>query len=242
MPPLSFLIVLVFGIILLYRKHKLAKPLIFAAGALLWITSTPYFAEGGLHWLESQTTALNTSQQRAEAIVILGGGTYFQAPEYNQQDTISGATLVRLRYGAKLHRETGMPILVTGGKPLGNQLSEAQQMRSALEQEFNVPVSWTEDTSDNTFENAKHSFRILQRERIKKIYLVTHAWHMPRSASVFRKAGLEVVEAPTSFTTRYRIDALAFLPNAGALHGSKLFFHEAIGSFWYRMKSTFSNH
>ncbi|MDX8385985.1 MAG: YdcF family protein [Gallionella sp.] len=242
MPPLSFLIVLVLGIILLYRRHKLAKPLIVAASALLWITSTPYFAEGGLHLLEAQTTALNTSRQSADAIVILGGGTYFKAPEYNQQDTIGGATLLRLRYGAKLHRETGMPILVTGGKPVGNQLSEAQHMRSTLEQEFQVPVRWTEDTSDNTLENAQNSFSIFQKEGIKKVYLVTHAWHMPRSASVFRKAGLEVVEAPTSFTTRYRVDALAFLPNAASLHSSKLFFHEAVGSIWYRIKSAFSNH
>jgi len=242
MPPLSFLVALVLGIILLYRGHKFAKPLIVAASALLWITSTPYLAEGGLHLLESQTTALNTSKQSADAIVILGGGTNFRAPEYNEQDTISGATLVRLRYGAKLQRETGMPILVTGGKPVGNQLSEAQQMKATLEQEFHIPVRWTEDTSNNTFENALNSFRILRNEGVKKIYLVTHAWHMPRSSNVFRNAGFDVIEAPTSFTTRYRIDALAFLPNAASLYGSKLFFHEVVGLIWYRIKSTFSNH
>jgi len=242
MPPLSFLVVLGLGIILLYRGHKSAKPLIIAASALLWLTSTPYFAEGGLHLIEAQTTALNTSDHSADAIVILGGGTYFKAPEYNEQDTISGATLLRLRYGAKLHRETGMPILVTGGKPVGNLLSEAQQMRSTLEKEFHVPVRWTEDTSINTLENALNSSDIFQKEGIQKIYLVTHAWHMPRSARIFRKTGLEVVEAPISFTTRYRIDLFAFLPNAASLHESKLFFHEVVGSIWYRLKSALSNH
>ncbi len=240
MPPLSFLVVLVIGIILLYRGHKFAKPIIVAASALLWITSTPYFAEGGLHLLEAQTTALHTAKQNADAIVILGGGTYFRAPEYNQQDTISGATLIRLRYGAKLHRETGMPILVTGGRPVGNQLSEAQQMKATLEQEFQIPVRWTEDNSDNTFENALNSFKTLQNQGIQKIYLVTHAWHMPRSSKVFRNAGFDVIEAPTSFTTRYQINALAFLPNAASLHGSKLFFHEIVGSIWYWTKSIFS--
>jgi uncharacterized SAM-binding protein YcdF (DUF218 family) len=236
LPPLNLLLLLALGICLLYRRHKLAKPLIIAALGLLWIASTPYFAEGALHLLETQTTPINIRSQNADAIVILGGGTYFRAPEYAGQDTIGDATLVRLHYGAKLQRETGKPILVTGGKPLGNSASEAQQMRIALEQDFRVPVRWTEDESDNTFENAHHSFRILQQAGIRKIYLVTHAWHMPRSAEVFRRAGFEVVEAPTAFTTRYQTDLLTFLPQAASLCDSKIFVHEIIGMLWYRLK------
>ena len=236
LPPLNLLLALALGIILLYRRHKLAKPLILAAFGLFWIAATPYFAEGALHLLEAQTIPLDISRQNADAIVILGGGTYFHAPEYSGQDTISEGALVRLRYGAKLQRETGKPILLTGGKPLGNSLSEAQQMRAVLEQDFQVPVRWTEDESDNTFESAHHSFRMLQQAGIHKIYLVTHAWHMPRSADIFRRAGFEVVEAPIAFTTRYQTDLLAFLPQAGALQGSKTFIHEIIGLLWYRVK------
>jgi len=236
LPPLNFLLLLALGIVLLFRRQKFALPVIVTAFALLWMTSTPYLAEGALHLLESQTTALDISKQQADAIVILGGGTYFSAPEYGKKDTISKATLERLRYGAKLQRETGKPILVTGGKPLGNNLSEAQQMRATLEQEFGVPVHWIEGASDNTHENAELSFAALQPEGIRKIYLVTHGWHMPRSADAFRHAGFEVVEAPTAFTTRYQTDLLTFLPRAEALQNSKYFFHEVIGLFWYRLK------
>lgn len=241
LPPFSLLLVLALGIFLLYRRRKYAKPLILAAFSLLWLASTPYFAESGLHLLEARTAALEKPLQNANAIVILGGGTYFHAPEYAGQDTIGEAALVRLRYGAKLQRETGKPILVTGGKPLGNSVSEAQQMRASLEQDFQVPVRWTEDQSDNTFENARYSFQTLQKAGIKKIYLVTHAWHMPRSADVFRRAGFEVVEAPTAFTTRYRTDLFAFLPNAGSLHDSQIFAHEVIGLLWYRVRLAISN-
>ena len=241
LPPLSLLLVLALGLFLLYRRRKYAKPLLLAAFGLLWLASTPYFAEGALHLLEARTAALgsqhlNKQPQVADAIVILGGGTYFHAPEYAGQDTVNEQTLLRLRYGARLQRETGKPILVTGGKPLGNQLSEAQQMRASLEQDFRVPVRWIEDMSDNTFENARYSFQTLQKAGIKKIYLVTHAWHMPRSADVFRRAGFEVVEAPTAFTTRYRIDLLAFLPRAESLRDSKIFVHEVIGLLWYQIK------
>ena len=237
LPPLSLLLVFALGILLLHRRRRFAKPLLLIVFGLLWIVSTPYFAEGALHLLEARTAALDSQRQQADAVVILGGGTYFHAPEYAGQDTVGEQTLMRLRYGAKLQRETGKPILVTGGKPLGNHLSEAQQMRAVLEQDFRVPVRWTEEASDNTFENAHHSFRMLQAQGVRRIYLVTHAWHMPRAADVFRRAGFEVVEAPTAFTTRYQTDVLALLPRAEALRDSKIFMHEVIGLVWYRLKS-----
>ncbi len=240
LPPLSLLLVLALGIFLLYLRNKFAKPLLLIASGLLWIASTPYFAEGALHLLEARTVALDNRhpdrQPQADAIVILGSGTYLHAPEYAGQDTVNGLTLQRLRYGAKLQRETGKPILVSGGKPLGNSVSEAQQMRFSLEQDFRVAVRWTEGVSNNTSENARYSFQTLQKAGIRKIYLVTHAWHMPRSAGIFRHAGFEVVEAPTAFTTRQRIDPLAFLPHAESLRDSKIFVHEMIGLLCYRVK------
>lgn len=236
LPPLSLLLMLTLGVVLFFRRNRFAKPLMFAAFCLLWLLSTPYFAGGALHLLEELTTPLKEGHQNADAIVILGGGTYFHAPEYGGQDIVSEPALVRLRYGAKLARETGLPILVTGGKPLGNSVAEAQQMRASLEQDFNTPVRWTEDASDNTFENARFTFQILKKAGIKKIYLVTHAWHMPRSAGIFRSAGFEVVEAPTAFYTRHRVDLLTFLPSAEALRDSKIFVHEVIGLLWYRVR------
>ncbi len=235
LPPFSLLLLFALGLILLYRHRRSAKPLLLTAVVLLWLASTPYVAESALHLLESHTAPLD-SRHNADAIVILGGSTYFHAPEYADQDTVNDQTLVRLRYGARLQRTTGKPLLVTGGTPRGNRLSEAQQMRATLEQDFRVPVRWTEDGSDNTFENARLSFRILQSAGIRKIYLVTHASHMPRAVAAFRNAGFEVVEAPTAFTTRYRTDLLAFLPRADSLRDSKIFVHEVIGLAWYRLK------
>lgn len=245
LPPLSLLLLLALGIFLLYRRHKLAKPLIFAAFGLLWVASTPYFAEGALHMLEAQTGPLdgsrpNVQRQAADAIVILGGGTYFHAPEYSGQDTVSEQTLLRLRYGAKLQRETGKPILVTGGKPLGNSVSEAQQMRAALEQDFRVPVRWIEDASDNTFENARYSFQIMQKASIKRIYLVTHAWHMRRAARAFESVGIKVTPAPTGFHTLGRAARMsgAYLPSAQGMHYTSLALHERLGLIGHDFKES----
>ncbi len=236
LPPLNLLLAALLGLLIVRPFPRLGRILLTGSFALLWLCATPYFAEGALHLLEGAPRAVDTQAQPADAIVVLGGGTYFYAPEYGA-DTVGEATLERLRYAAKLHHETGKPVMVSGGKPLGNDLSEARQMQLVLEQEFRIPVRWAEDASDNTLENARYSFQVLQQVGIKRIYLVTHAWHMPRSIQTFRSAGFEAVPAPTAFTTRYRTDLLAFLPRAEALRDSKNFAHEIIGLLWYRLKS-----
>lgn len=236
LPPLNLLLLGAAGTLLWHKRPRIARALVTASLALLWLCSTPYFAEGALHLLEGPPHAVNPGAQPADAIVVLGGGTYFHAPEY-AGDTVDEASLVRLRYAAKLQRETGKPILVTGGKPLGNNLPEAQQMKTVLENEFKVPVRWTEDASANTLENALYSYALLQKAGIKRIYLVTHAWHMPRAAFVFRQVGFKVVPTPTAWTTRYKTGLLDFIPRAEALRDSSIFMHEVIGLLWYRLKS-----
>ena len=237
LPPFSLILLGMVGCMLWNRRAKLARRFIATALILLWISATPYFAESALRQLETAPPLLKLHQGEAQAIVILGAGTYFNPPEYQGMDTVSAAALVRLRYGAKLQRETQLPILVTGGNPVGNAVSEGQQMQAVLQQEFNVPVTWVETSSNNTLENARNSHALLQSHGIKRIILVTHAWHMPRAVYAFQVAGFEVIPAPTAYTTRYRIDLLSFMPNAEAMRLSRIFTHEVLGMLWYRLKS-----
>lgn len=239
LPPLSLLLVAVAGLFINRSSPRLGRFLLTVSVALLWLISTPYLAGQALRLLEDQNAVLAAPLPAADAIVVLGGGTYFYAPEYGGANTVSIPTLARLRYAANLQRKTGKPVLVTGGAPLGNALSEAQQMKSALETEFNVPVKWTEDASDNTLENARNSFQLLQKSGIHRIYLVTHAWHMPRSVMAFRSAGFDVVPAPTIFATHYETGLLDFIPNADSMEESRIVMHELIGLLWYRLKFWF---
>jgi len=236
LPPLNLLLIAALGLWFWHTRPLIARILLTASFGLLWLLSTPYFAETLLHGLEGKPFVNDTKKPQADAIVVLGGGTYFHAPEYGG-DTVSKESLERLRYAAKLYHETWKPILVTGGTPLDNNLSEAEQMKQVLEHEFNVPVQWTEGASDNTLENARLCRQLLKQAGIDRIYLVTHAWHMPRAVQVFQAAGFQVVPAPTAYTTRYRIDLLAFVPNVYALRDSRIFLHELIGMLWYRLKS-----
>ena len=134
----------------------------------------------------------------AQAIVILGGGTRPYAPEYGGA-TVGTITLERIRYGARLARATGLPVLVSGGAVRGAP-PEAVLMRNVLVYEFGVPVRWLETRSRNTHENAVKSAAILKGSGIERVILVGHSFDFPRSRKEFEAAGIDVIPAPDRHT------------------------------------------
>ena len=235
-PPGLLFIVLAAGLTLRHSRPRTSRGLLIAGTAGLYLLSMPLTGTFLLQQWETPHAATPASAP-SQAIVVLGGGRYPAAPEYGG-DTVSSATLVRLRYAAQLHRETGLPLLVSGGSPDGSRINEAELMAKVLEQAFRVPVRWREGRSANTLENARLSRETLARENIRRIYLVTNAWHMPRSILVFERAGFEVIPAPTAHATgeSAQLTVLDFLPNFTGLRDSSIFFHETIGMVWYRLR------
>lgn len=232
LPPLDLLLLAAAGAYLARRRPRLGRVLMAAAFAGLWLLATPYVGDRLL-------TALQTPYQpirgdEAEAIVILGGGSD-PAPEYGG-DSPSQPTLERLRYGARLARQTGRPILVTGGAPKGGR-PEAEVMAEVLAADFGLPGAWVEGRSRNTWENARFSADLLQKAGIRRIYLVSQAWHLPRAIPVFERAGLEVVPAGTGHAGLGELTPLDFLPSARGLKDSYIALHEAIGLAWYRIRN-----
>lgn len=235
LPPGCLLLLAAWGLLRLRKYPRSGKALLAIALLGLWALSTPWIARTLLGLLEGAPTDLQQAPL-TQAIVVLGGGKYHTAPEYGA-DTVGSGTLVRVRYAAHLHRLTGKPLLVSGGSPEGSAISEAQTMKAVLESEFKIPVAWMESASNTTQENARASYNLLKAQGITRIFLVTHAWHMPRAQRVFAEAGFTVVPAPTAYATQFGFTLLDCLPRAEALHQSSVFFHEVIGIVWYRLKS-----
>lgn len=230
LPPLCLIAGIAAGLALVPRRPRLGLGLAACSLAALAALSTGVVANELIASLESGVPPLTMPAARASgagAIVVLGGGRRF-APEYGGE-TASDAGIARLRLGARLARETQLPLLVTGGRPDGGRTSEADVMAEALQQDFGVAARWREGESINTIENARFSARILAGSGIRRVILVTDAWHMPRSVERFRAAGLEVVPAPTGFASRPAISAVDFLPSAGSLSVSSRAFREWIG-------------
>jgi uncharacterized SAM-binding protein YcdF (DUF218 family) len=191
--------------------------------------------------LESLTAPLvATRASEAQAIVVLAAGRLRHAPEYGGKNIPDYIALARLRYAARLHHESALPVLVSGGNRAldGDRASKASDMARVLQEDFLTPVRWIEGESENTAENATYSAAILKRHGVRKILLVTDAMHMPRAQMVFEWSGLEVLAAPTMF---FKYDqpssALSSLvPSAEGLRRSYYATYEWIGLAWYRAK------
>jgi uncharacterized SAM-binding protein YcdF (DUF218 family) len=229
------LIILLVAAIVAWRRPLAGWRPVVLAFIVLYPLSTPFVADQLLWWIEPSPRD-PAADKSGQAIVVLGGGTYFSAPEYGA-DTVKAPVLARLRYAARLSRVLGKPVLASGGAPEGNPVPEAQLMRQVLQEDFRVPVVWVEEGSRNTFENALKSAALLKPGGIQRIYLVTHASHMRRARVAFEHAGFTVIMAPTGFATRYKLTLLDFLPDARALHDSGVFFREAVGLGWYHVRS-----
>ncbi len=236
-PPGLLLLVFAAGLALIRRRPRTGRALLLTGAGSLYLLSMPLTGTTLLQNWESPP-AMPGGYPADAAIVVLAGGQYHQAPEYGG-NTVNAMGLVRRRYAAALHRRSGLPLLVSGGNPDGAASSEAQAMQRTLENEFAVPVRWSESRSANTLENARYTREILAAENIRRVVLVTHAWHMPRARLAFERAGFEVIAAPTAHTTRGPASVLDLLPDAGALLKSALFFHEVIGVVWYRLRLIF---
>ena len=240
LPPGVNLLLFAAALALWRRARALSMGLLVLSLASLYAFSIPKVGDALFAGVESFAPRLPGTPVPAEvgAIVVLAGGRNSNALEYGGE-TVAYPSLERLRYGARLQRETGLPLLVSGGRVHGTEpSSEAALMKGVLEHELNVPVRWLEERSRNTAENAIYSAELLRGQGIGAIILVTQAAHMPRAVKAFEDQGVRVYPAPTGYRTGNRgvAGALDWLPSSGALDRSRIALHEYVGRWWYAIR------
>jgi len=239
LPPLLLVILLAAGLVLLRRRPRLARLLILLVTVALYALSTPWVGGLLLKSLEISLPVRPAELKTADAIVVLGGGRRLDEAEYGG-DTLNSFSLERLRYAAFLHRASGLPILVTGGKPDDGTLAEGRIMQQVLQSEYGMSPAWVEDASRTTWDNARLSAPLLEQAGVRCIALITHAWHLRRAAPLFEAQGLIVVPAGIQFAST-RVDALFdVLPIPNGLRDSSYALHEWLGILWYKLRSIFA--
>lgn len=234
LPPTNALLLL--GLAGVFRKRRWSFGLAVVAGVLMLLQCLPPVSGALMATLEDRAGPVLSDPADAQAIVILGSGLNIAAEEYGG-DTANDRSLVRLRYGATLARRYQLPVLVSGGLPRTAQRTEADVIGDIVEQEFGVAVRWRETQSRDTIDNARMSAPLLQAGGIRRIILVTQAFHMPRARRMFESAGLEVLPAPTDFKSHSEntLTLLDWLPQAKALHNSYYALHEWLGITWFEI-------
>ena len=232
LPPLLLVLVAFAGGILAWRGrgHRAGRGLLVAVAALgILLLATPVVSGSLIGSLEHDPAAATTAPEATavptpEAIVILGAEVARRAGAAEPE--VGPLTLERLRAGAAQHRRTGLPVLVTGGPIQRGDPPLAALMARSLAEDFGVSVRWIEPRARDTHDNAEFSAALLREAGIRAAWLVTHAWHMPRSREAFTRAGLATRTAPV------RLDKL---PN-GACWSQWVPRADYLGTSWFALR------
>jgi uncharacterized SAM-binding protein YcdF (DUF218 family) len=238
--PGVLLVPLAAGALLLRRSKRGGWSVIAATLALAYVLSTPFVGAGLLRVLQTsppippelERAALRAS---ADAIVVLAAEQRPASPEF-PIPAVGPMTLERLRYAAALARRSGLPLCTSGGVPELGQPALADAMADVLEHDFGLTARWREGRSADTRGNAVESAALLGGDGVRRVLVVTHAWHMPRALLAFRNAGFEAVAAPTAFRGPAHFTPRSFWPSARGLSESALAWHEVLGLVYYRLR------
>ena len=242
LPPLPFLLLVVVGARLMFKRRWLAWLLVLLGCAGVWLSCTNAAALMLTQWLLQPPRALNAGDiselKRAPktALVVMGSGRRLLAPEYGMSN-LTPRAIERLRYGLWLARETALPVAFSGGVGHGSPPgpTEAEIAARISEREFGVKLRWLEADSRDTRESAVRSVALLRTQGIERLVLVTHGYHMPRTRKNFEVAltapgtPMTLVQAPLGMSVYGRLQAGDWLPSVRGFEGTWLALHESLG-------------
>jgi uncharacterized SAM-binding protein YcdF (DUF218 family) len=233
LPPTSLVLLTLLGLLLLRSRPRVAIVLMAASQLALLALATPVVAAAIARGLEPPPMAAKDLKS-AQAIVILAGGLNRSAVEWGGE-SVSDFTLQRVRYGAHLARQSGLPVYVTGGVPAGAKHSEADLMAKVLVQDYGITPKWIDNAAATTRGNAQMAARDLKPLGIQRVALVTTAIHMPRSKRAFEVAGFSVIPAATDYAAQRPFTVVQLIPRVRALTVSHYALREWVSRGWYRL-------
>ena len=231
LPPAIFVLILVGLAWRVRRKSGYCFGMALFIAAMLYLCSIQVVADELLRPLEYHYSLPREVQ--ADAIVLLGGGTMTGAPAPpGWSGQASDASLQRVVAALWLHRQTGLPILISGGEVFRGNGSEALVMKNVL---ISLGVDrqniFCEAESLNTRQNAMYSRKILERQQWRRIVLVTSAFHMRRAVGEFANKDLTVLPYPAGYyvpNQRHRT-VLDWTPSHAAMSGTGMAVKEYLG-------------
>ncbi|MGD9642376.1 MAG: YdcF family protein [Elusimicrobiales bacterium] len=236
LPPGLFVLALAGLAVYLRKRCRPAAVACTALAALLWAGSTEVFSDALLRPLEG---AYKTpARPEGDVIILLCGGFRGGWKPFSASERLAPGTLERGAAAYKLQRETGLPVLISGGAPFSSE-PEAEAAAAFL-RELGVPGDklLTEVLARDTRENAEYSGRICRERGYKKAILITSAFHMPRAALLFgRLGGVDLEPFPVARRAGGPRWLRDWLPGSG--EDTRRALNEYAGLLYYRLRFAF---
>ena len=225
--------------LMLWAAFKRSRTAALLAIVLLYGLSMPVVSDRIFRTLEQHQLPLPPqSLAPGQAIVVLSGMlSHIQA----EQGVLPqfGSSSSRFWGGVELFRAGKAPQLVfTGGLMpwQGEQEPEGQVLRrKALEMGLPAGALRVSGPAQNTAQEATTVQQALGPQ-VKRIILVTSAFHMPRAKKLFEQAGFVVTAYPVDFGVEARETTLMdFLPSARAFKNADTAVREFLGLGYYAL-------
>jgi len=214
---------------------------VITAGLVLYLLGIPAVSDRLVYSLECQKRYPEAEViSDLDLVVVLGAG-YHPSGGFRESAEPSGLAYARVRGGVKAFKKSRARTLAfcEGWR---DQASESgAEVMKALAMELGVQENEiiTEDSSQNTMQNAARLKKLLTGQGQSRIGLVTSALHMSRAERVFKKVFPEdtIVPVPVGYLYGPPKGPLeSMIPSVDALHLSTDALHEWIGMLWYAVR------
>lgn len=226
-------------LLLLAAWRKKRWPL-FGAIVVIYVASLPYVGARLMGWVESRYPALPIAGAGpADAVVVLGGliGPRVEpgfVPNFSDaSERFEGgvALLQAGRAGALIFTGAGMDWK-------GTTATEGDELkRLAVARGIPAEKIFVAGKVANTADEAAAVAALMRTQGWKRVILVTTAWHLPRAAYQFKKAGVDCIPFPVDF----RVDStrgatvIDFVPRGEAWMQTETALRETYGYWFYRL-------
>ena len=198
----------------------------------LYALSNMFVADILLMPLETPYNVTLDKSRKADAIVVLGGGSIAGSANL----PLSNDAYKRAIWALMIAKQTNLPLYFSGAG-LYKKYTEADAFTDSVNEiKNNLHVKnislHVENKSLDTYQNAKFSKQLLKKQGIENptIFLVTSAYHMKRSIKLYRHFGFNVIPAATDFKiSNIPKNNWDYFPNIGAFMKSYIALHEYVG-------------
>jgi uncharacterized SAM-binding protein YcdF (DUF218 family) len=242
-------ILLFLTLFLIKKKPKTAFWLVLISLLVVSTAGNAYFSAFLTRSLEWRYMP-PTGEVKADAIVLLGGGT--EAPDTPRQMVEINSAGDRVLYAAQLYKAGAAPLIILSGGNMSysqaRSTTPAQEMQAMLVG-LGVPQEALvlQSQSQNTAEDAYFTSAILTEKQIRTVILVTSAAHMERALMMFASPEISIIPAPTDYNVTQRswenlmrwdwkTILTHVMPDGGNIARTNLILHEYLGIFFYRVK------
>ena len=239
LPPGIFVVFILIGIILFLLNRKKAGIVILTLTAILiYLLSIEPVKDRILLPLENAFPYPGKAELNCEAIVVLGGGKISHSPAEEMKAAVTPQVAKRLYTAFKVWKVVNKPLIVSGGRVFKEDVEPESSAMKRFLTNLGIPDEEIieDDRSKNTFQNGIFSYEILSKKGIKKICLVTSAYHMPRSYRIFKSVGFSVIPVPADYRVdRAPYDWSGYFPGMGNLYDGFSGIHEYVGIAYFEL-------